>query len=130
MRRETIYFGEKLAQAVVDFGCFERAETKPNARDVSNESLDEHGQCGVRVHAVVTDVYSGQHDLGMVIRETLRLAHECHDASRPRCPTCERGRAERTVLVASVLDAQECARSRLNVRWQSRRGQPDGLGNA
>jgi len=83
----------------------------PDPRHPENESLDQLGQRRVRVHAVMTDVYSGQHDLRVMVRETFCLVHQRADASRPGRPAREGRRAERAVLVASILDAQQ----RLNV---------------
>src|SRR5262245_28990134 len=101
MRCDAVRFCEQLAKAVVHFRRFERAESKTNPRHSPDESLDELGQRRLRIHAVVTDVDSGQHDLGMVVRESLRLADQRADLARPRGTTSERRRAERAVLIAS-----------------------------
>ena len=130
MRCEAIGIREELADAVVDLGRFERAQSKPHAWDFANQALDEHRQRGARVHAVVADVNACQDDLGMMLGQVVRLVHECSSVARSSDAPRQRRCAEGAVLIAPVLNPQERARSGLHVRRKRRCGESERRGDA
>ncbi len=81
-----------------------RNRTRGTLRD---ERLHQRAERRADVRAVRADVRSGDHDLGVMLGQRRRLAQQLVHGTTTVGAARHRGRAERAVLVAAVLDAQD-----------------------
>ena len=117
MRRQAPRFAEQLAQADRRPPSLRARQPESDARDVADQSLDQCGERIAVVDSVVPDVNAGEHDLRMALGQCRRfIARVVGRCAGSRGAAGQRRRAERAVLVAAILDAQQRARARLHVR--------------
>ena len=93
-------------------------------RDVSDQTLHQRGERLASVDPEVPDVDASENDLRVSFGEASCFIDQSIHAPRPRGTAGQRRRAERAMLVAPILNAQQRARARLHVRRPLRRLQP------
>ena len=107
----SLAFSEGIEKRVVNFSSLYRRESEAYIGYAVGQGTDKATQrAGTReIPAVAPYVHSHENDFSMRLSQQRRLLDHGLDGFRSARPPCNRGCAERTVLVASILNAEPSA---------------------